>query len=376
MKSLCAARKGAIASMLALERTEVNGGLCIVSMKRLFLIHCYKVSMNVLWHVKSLKLKSKVKQTIALLLSILHITLVQTYWLSNLVKFFFLPHSMDGDESFIVPMKVAGHIYRWSIPCYFAVLCVMLPKMQKMAKKMCYFLQSAYNSPAGFGDVVVFVLIFIIWIWKFAFFSSYTIKCAFLSLEAFTLAIIGYILPIFIEYTVDITLIILTLYCNFMSDVVSDEVCHILSLIPQQPGSFNPPKPRTTKSLKITSNKSLNFHSNSKLDVKIEQVSSYYHHEFVQTTKLKLVHLSLLLDELFSQTNWLVFFMIVRNTAWLITTIFSVISKYKGITTDTSIFLMADSSTMVLILLNISERLTRKVSELKFCFGVLLIQDL
>ena len=316
------------------------------SMKRKSLIQLCMGCTNLLWHVRSLKSKSSIKQNTALVLVILHYTLTIIYGIIQLVEYILESHPSVQNGSYIVPLAIREYVYWTCIPSTLVALCRTLTKVPKIVKRFHLIMDASDKTLCSTRDLVTFALIVLNSLTSLAGIVRVLTECSSIYLGRKLLLLIAMFLTFTIELNSKIFPVIISIYCNFFSEFIYDAVDQLSTSLKRPSASIE----RTNKY-----SDPVGLVHNEKL---LTQLGP---NQFSSFVRLTLNHLSDYLKNLYSISAWIIFFTMIRSTTELTSLIFGVLYvKSMG-----NIFyfctIITEKFFILLLVLDISERLVDKV---------------
>ena len=333
-------------------------------MNRKFLFRICMAFTSVLWHLKTYKSNSTVKQTLALLLVILHFTAMKILGLYEFFDFA-TNHSSNSNAAvgYTFPLVIGSFIFWFYIMFSYIALCFILPKIEKMANKIIYHLDRNRRTAATSGDLIAFIFVFTNQFGTFILIINYFIHGPY-SFKALA-QVASIIFYWMIGLVVSLIIVILTIYCNSMAEIVHDEVSHYLTSL-RHGRLFDTSRRDNSKTLKLFRFKEFDEPQTScKCEIKeilFEPFEEKYASARYSSIRHQLLELSGLLEQLLSRTNWLMLLVVVKCTSRIVSLIFSTISLMKKNSPLEQFILTNENLTLLLVLLNMSYRLSREVS--------------
>ena len=334
-------------------------------MNRKFLFRICMAFTSVLWHLKTYKSKSTVKQTLALLLVILHFTAMKILGLYEFFDFSTNYSSKsDAAVGYILPFVIGSFIYWFYIIFSYISLCFILPKIEKMANEIIYHLDRNRRTTATSGDLMTFILVFTNQFGTFILIIRYALKHGLYTFKALA-QVASIIFSWMIALVVSLIIVILTIYCNSMAEIVHDEVSHYLTSL-RHGRLFDTSRRNNSKTLKLFRFKEFDEPQTSskcqRKEILFEPFEEKYASARYSSIRHQLLKLSGLLEQILSRTNWLMLLVVVKCTSRIVSLIFSTISLMKKNSPLEQFILTNENLTLLLVLLNVSYRLSREVS--------------
>ena len=307
---------------------------------------------NGLWHVKSIKSKSEMKQTIALLLVIQHIATLMINSFKELIEYNKTSDPVVVEGNFVLPLFISNCVYYVGLLLTYTALCLKLRLLPKIVKEIDRYVASSSRSLCSSGDMMAFMLVMMSKLGTCAALFIEKVLHSVQNSESNLMLLIIFMLKFAIELTVDVIPVIITVYCNFISDIIYDTVERITSCVQQKP--FVNVNKTGRLELSVVSAGGISNDRGSLTD--LNQVGS------TSLMSQTLVRLSDILQNLFSMSSWILLLSMIKSTFHLISLAFSVFNVEKMNNSFYHFSLIGETLAVTLVILNISHKLTEEVS--------------